>query len=224
MNGLGRTTTTIDDILDAALEQYNEMMQDDSWLGVKNKARETAFHAKTAGKPSSGKPPSEAARKPPTCFNCGQQGHVVPDCKKPLNRKKQEEMRAKFRSENATKGTEGRGSNRSGNTAGRGSGSTRKGPEGSGSKGKFVPPSANENGFRRIQVRDGVHPHKWNPSTKKWDRETPSPLGTVSTMTSASGSSTSTSATQRAAIANLQRTMQQSVQQTFATLLSEAQE
>jgi len=225
MSGLGRLTSTIEDILDAALEQYNEMMQDDSWLGVKNKAKETAFVAKNQHKHSFTKPPTDAARKPPTCFNCGQQGHVVKDCTKPLNREKQKELRNNFRSQNRSEpssGGRGPGGNRTDRSAGRGSG--KKSTEGDRTVNKFAPPGKNENGHRHIQVKDGVLPHKWNPVTKRWDRQVAGSPSTVSTMTASSGSSVSTNASQRAAFANLQRTVQQSVQQTFATLLSEAQE
>ena len=36
---------SIDNILDAAINLYNDAIQDDTWLGVDLKAKETAFHA-----------------------------------------------------------------------------------------------------------------------------------------------------------------------------------
>jgi hypothetical protein len=55
-----------DKILDAAIDLYGQMIHDNSWLGSKDKAKETAFPTKI-NVLEKGTP----AKQGPTCWNCG---------------------------------------------------------------------------------------------------------------------------------------------------------
>jgi hypothetical protein len=79
---------TFDEILDAAIDLYNQMVRDNSWLGSKHKAKETAFNAKINPHQS-----RTETKKKITCWNCGIQGHTMEECRKPSNPEKQAQLR-----------------------------------------------------------------------------------------------------------------------------------
>jgi hypothetical protein len=210
-----RTDPSIDQILEAALEMYNEMMQDDTWLGVKNKAKETAF---TAVKPGNKRKQDDADTKGPVavvafkrrCFNCGDENHLMPDCPKEPNLKMQKMLREKaFQERDKNRATgrgAGRGTGRGG--AGRGTGGRGRGGRGDGNRlNKWAPPARHENNRRFIEVGGSTIPHKYNPATKRWEKEGSSSANTTITNPSTLTASASGAAT-RAAIANLQQQLQ----------------
>jgi hypothetical protein len=219
LSGGGKTNYNVDQILEAALELYNEMMQDDSWLGVKSKAKETAFTAvKKAknGKTEAALVSTSADGAPRKCFNCGGD-HMLPQCKKPLDQERIKANKKKsFEARGTGGGGRGRGAGRGGRDGGRGRGAGRGTVNGEKTF-KWAPPASHENNRRFITIEGTATLHKYNKEARRWEKDGSG--GSVSTMTAAttntSGSAT-TAANNRAALANLQ----QQLQQTFANLLS----
>ena len=227
---------SVEEILKIAVDLYHDMESDNSWLGKNHKAKEIAMPAKIDVSQGNGK-----QKRKGKCFNCGEEGHMLKDCKKPENLEMQAKLRKEQRAEwkankrtgNGGRGGGGRGGGRGGGGRGRGEGGRGSGRGGGGTN-KWCPPASHENGRRLINVRGTLIPHKYNAETKRWDAERASGLvangggggtvpthipGTPPTQGSASElSPTPSQAHVRAHIANLQREMQQS----FSELLRKA--
>jgi uncharacterized membrane protein YgcG len=132
LSGNQKKDYEFDQILEAALELYNEMMQDDSWLGVKNKAKETAFLTKKDNKKKkvlTAKTAAPAAKR--RCFNCEGEDHVLgPKCPLEFDQERIEANKKKFGFGESVRGGRGgrgagRGGGRDGGRGGRGRGSGR---------------------------------------------------------------------------------------------------
>jgi hypothetical protein len=216
LNGNGKRTYKVEEVLEAALEMYNEMMQDDTWLGVKNKAKETAFVTKTR------KTKTLAANTaaPPTkrrCFNCEGEDHVLgPKCPLEFDQERIAANKKKW-GDVVVRGNPGRGSGRGRDSGGRGAGRGGRGGRGRGSGrgdtgtfNKWAPPTKLENNRHFINVGGNLVPYKYNKDTKRWEKDganstvATASATTVSPLTTATASS---SANQRAALANLQQTL-----------------
>ena len=147
MSSTIKANYSIESILDAATDLYNQMIQDGTWLGKDHKAKEVAFKAQMDVNQS-----SRNAKGP--CFNCGGE-HMMKDCQKPNNPEFQKQMKKKVHAE-WRKNRAGRGGGRGGGTGspnpGRGQGGRGSGDgTGGGSsdpKGKFCPPAPFENNRR----------------------------------------------------------------------------
>ena len=164
---------SIDNILDAAIDLYNDAIQDDAWLGVDNKAKETAFHAAGGARIDTNQRNSTHQREI-TCFNCGGK-HKVQECSLPLNQAKIDENACKTRAEwgRNRQGRGGRGHGGRGRGRGRGGrggrGTPGRGGRGENPSGKFCPPAAYENNRRTIQIHGGqMVPHNWDANTSRW--------------------------------------------------------
>lgn len=90
---------------------------------------------------------------------------------------------------------------------------------------KWSPPTATEtDGTRMIEVKGQLHKHKYNPTTKRWDRiskPTANPSVTTTTPQTTNTNTTPTmqdDATRRAALANMQQQLTQ-MNQTFTAFL-----
>ena len=90
---------------------------------------------------------------------------------------------------------------------------------------KWSPPTATEtDGTRMIEVKGQLHKHKYNPTTKRWDRiskPTANPSVTTTTPQTTNTNTTPTTqddATRRAALANMQQQLTQ-MNQTFTAFL-----
>ena len=230
--------------MDAAVELYNSMIQDGTWLGKNHKAKEAVFKAASID--------ASDGRKPGPCFNCGSTDHQIKDCPKPENLEKQKQMKKKWREEwrnnrgagRGGRGRGGRGSEGGRGGRGRGGGRTQGGGRGGNTNaggstptGKFCPPAQYENGIRYINLRGCGHvPHQWNEETRRWNpmantaQQTQASsgaersAGNQQTQTSASQPGTQTqgqgAAQTHANIANLQ----QQLNHTFSAMLNSVQE
>jgi hypothetical protein len=69
---------SFDEILDAAIDLYGQMIRDNSWLGSKHKARETAFPAQINA--ADKRNPTKTVAL--TCWNCGKIGHRLNECRR----------------------------------------------------------------------------------------------------------------------------------------------
>ena len=152
---------TLEEVLDAAVQTYKELLPVGKWLGVDNKAKETAFAAQINPKDGKG-----AAKPQSICWNCGQSGHNFPQCKAPKNEANIKKNRDAF---NANKGS--RRHNQRGGRGG-GSGNPRNNNSDSqptvSNREKWKPPQPWENNKRFITVKKGTIPHTWNPANKRW--------------------------------------------------------
>jgi hypothetical protein len=238
---------SFDEILDAAIDLYGQMIRDNSWLGSKHKARETAFLAQINA--ADKRNPTKTVA--PTCWNCGKIGNRLNKCRAPPNPERQERMRQEFRANrshgsntvsnsptsnaNSSSGGgrgrgRGRGSGRGGRMNGRGGrGNSGRNQEQAGNDiDKYCPPAPFENNRRHIRVNGRYILHTWNSGQNKWNptvniaAATGSPAPTPNAPTQGTPNlTTNTNAAQhRVNIANLQ----QQVNNIFANMLTNAQE
>ena len=165
---------------------YSSMTTSNEWSGVTTKGSSpSGFNASHSNSP-------KKAKGGPTCFNCGEQGHLVPECKKPKNdtaiNKRCEEFLSK-------------------------KGKTNKSPKSSKSNtnsptqtGKWAPPTSNENNCRVIDGNPmfwATKRNKWVPDKQAHNVQLPTPDKTTQTG--------GTAAANTAAVANFKQSLMSSL-------------
>ena len=205
-------TPTIEDIFQTAIDLYTDMLASGKWEGKAHVAKESVFTTKINVDQGAH---VKSKRK---CFNCGSEDHMSNNCPKPKDEEKIKTNRAKFLENKAA-----RGGGRGGGRGGRGGGG--RGGRGNNTRKplKWSPPTSSEtDGTRMIEVKGQLHKHKYNTTTKRWDRvskPTANPSVTTTTTTT-TPNTTPDDATRRAALANMQQQLMQ-MNNTFTAFLQE---
>lgn len=144
-------TYAVEDLLKLAETSYTALSNGNKWTGVKTKGKSSVFAAsdQNPGKGGDGKG-TECI-----CFNCGEKGHRLTNCKKAKNEQRIAAAKKKFQ--------EAKNKSRGGASGG-GTGGDNKQPGEGGSKFKWRQP---ESGEENKRVIDGKH--MWyNKGTKRW--------------------------------------------------------
>ena len=157
----------VEDILKQADKEYAEMMRLGTWLGT-NPSGEQHESSFTANRRNGGRQGNQNGgrrnhnpnwKKEATCFNCKKKGHLVDDCRKPLDQERIARNKKKFEKDKKQRSSNSNSSSKTETKEKNGS-----------NKGLWTPPSAHEARFGNKRIIHGAV-RIYDPETKKWNIE-----------------------------------------------------
>lgn len=134
---------TVESMLQVAQKLYLDMISTSKWSGLNTKANQSAFMTNV--------PKAQGTNKI-TCWNCGQEGHSLKECTKPINQNAVEQRKNAFREKKKSERKNGNGKK-----------------DGRGSNKKWSPPTPDERNRRVIDGRPMFFVKKtgrWEPDKK----------------------------------------------------------